>query len=384
MPNVMNWYLIYATVLASSFGLSLVLTGVVRRLAIRWRILDHPSGRKSQKAPVPLLGGVAIVVTFYAVILGSLLLLQPVRGFGSEWLRVHIFDFLGQGHRVRLTGIFAGGFLIFLLGVVDDLKALSPWLKLVGQLVAALVLVWSDMSLKVFSDTWASGWLASILSTGMTIVWVILITNSLNLLDNMDGLSAGVSAIAGLSFFVCALHTEEAFVCVLLMVFVGAVAGFLFHNLNPARIYMGDAGALFCGYILATVTILVTFYNTSTPSRIAVAAPLLALSVPLFDTLSVIYLRWRSGQPIMKASPCHFSHRLVDLGMTPKQAVEFIYLVAAVAGFGAALLRKVDRMGTLIILGQTLGVFLLIVLLMNTANGARKGKSSDGAKEEQE
>jgi UDP-GlcNAc:undecaprenyl-phosphate GlcNAc-1-phosphate transferase len=135
---------------------------------------------------------------------------------------------------------------------------------------------------------------------------------------------------------------------------------------------MGDAGAMFCGYILATVALLGTFYTGEGGSRVAVAAPLLALCVPLFDTLSVVYIRWKRGESIMKGDKRHFSHRLVELGMTPRQAVEFIYLVAAVAGLGAALLPQVGTGGTIIILAQTAGLFLLIVLLMQA--GARKAR----------
>jgi UDP-GlcNAc:undecaprenyl-phosphate GlcNAc-1-phosphate transferase len=175
----------------------------------------------------------------------------------------------------------------------------------------------------------------------------------------------------------CVLPQHEYFVSVLLMVFIGSVAGFLYHNLNPARIFMGDAGAMFCGYILATVALLGTFYTESTPTRIAVVAPLLALCVPLFDTASVIYIRWRRGESIMKGDKRHFSHRLVELGMTPRQAVEFIFLVAGVTGLGGALLGQVGIMGTVVIIAQTAGIFLLIILLM------RAGKTPERPRIEQ-
>ena len=129
--------------------------------------------------------------------------------------------------------------------------------------------------------------------------------------------------------------------------------------------FMGGAGWMFCGFILGSVAVLGTFYTTSSPSRIAIAAPLLALCVFLFDSLSVILIRVRNGESIMKGDKRHFSHRLVELGMTPRQAVEFIFLVAAVTGLGGALLSQVGVSGTLVILGQTIGIFLLIVLLMN-------------------
>jgi len=163
----------------------------------------------------------------------------------------------------------------------------------------------------------------------------------------------------------------DQLVRLLLMLFAGSVGGFLYHNLSPARIFMGDSGSMFTGYFLATVAVLGTFHIQSTPSPVAVAAPILALSVPLFDTMSVIFIRWRKGESIMLGDKRHFSHRLVDLGMSPRQAVEFIFLVAGVVGLGGALLPKLDTQGTVIIIGQTVGVFLLIVLLMNA--GKKKG-----------
>ncbi|HEO70105.1 MAG TPA: undecaprenyl/decaprenyl-phosphate alpha-N-acetylglucosaminyl 1-phosphate transferase, partial [Candidatus Hydrogenedentes bacterium] len=267
----------------------------------------------------------------------------------------------------KLGGMLGGALVVFVLGVIDDLRALRPETKLAGQLVAALLLVVTGVRLDLFIDNpWISG--------AITVGWIVMITNAMNLLDNMDGLSAGVSIIAAFSFFVCVWPHGDAFVCVLLMVFAGSVAGFLYHNLSPARIFMGDAGAMFCGYLLATVAVLGTFHTESTPSRASVAAPVLALGVPLFDTLSVIYIRWRRGESIMKGDKRHFSHRLVDLGMSPRQAVEFIFLVAGVTGLGGALLPQVGLTGTVIILAQTGGVFLLIVLLMNA--GKRSGESN--------
>lgn len=360
-----NWYLIFGYALGVSFLLSIVLTDVVRRLALRWRVLDHPGERKVHQEPVPLLGGVAICATFYVVIIANLLFLVPAQRLGDEWLEANILSFLGSHVRRKLLGILVGGLMVFALGMVDDLRALRPEVKLVGQIAAGLVLVSSGIRIVLFIP---SPFLGGLITLG----WVVMMTNAMNLLDNMDGLSGGVSIIAAFSLSLCLWLQGEAFICVLLMVFAGSVGGFLYHNLNPARIFMGDAGAMFCGYILATVAVLGTFHTEVTQSRVAVAAPLLALSVPIFDTLSVMYIRWRNGESILKGDKRHFSHRLVELGMSSRQAVEFIFLVAAVTGLGAVLLPQVGAIGTAIILGQTAGIFLLIVLLMNA--GKRQGE----------
>lgn len=378
-----NWYLIFAIALTQSFILSLVFTWGVRKLALRWNIVDEPGERKMHRSPIPLLGGVAIYAAFNLTILGDLLFLEIVRDTGFEWLELNVIPFMGD-HAIRgLLGIFAGGFLIFLLGIVDDLKVLSPRLKLVGQIAAAAVLVFSGIRLDVFVpnlvealpftdtlDPYLVSMIGVFISGAITMVWVVMMTNAMNFLDNMDGLCAGVSVIAALSFFLCIFPQGDNFVCVLLMVFAGAAAGFLYHNFNPARIFMGDAGAMFCGYLLATVAVLGTFYSAEGGTRAAVAAPLLALCVPIFDILSVVFIRWRKGESIMMGDKRHFSHRLVELGMTQRQAVEFIYLVAAVTGLGGALLPQLGPGGTMIILGQTAGIFLLIVLLMRTPGRA--------------
>jgi UDP-GlcNAc:undecaprenyl-phosphate GlcNAc-1-phosphate transferase len=373
-----NWYLIFLVALAEAFFISLILTYAMGLLAIRLNIVDNPGERKVHKAPVPLLGGVAIFLTFNLVIGLNLLLLEPAQALGFDWIKTQVLPFLGENTWRPLVGVFAGGLVIFLLGVVDDIKALSPEIKLVGQIVAALILVLSGIRLELFIapvleslpiiQNFSEITLTKIqfgVSACITIFWVVMMTNSMNLLDNMDGLCGGITAISALSFFLCLLPSEEYFLCTLLMVFCGSVTGFLYHNLAPARIFMGDAGAMFCGYLLSTAAVMGTFFYTESDSTgVAVIAPLLALCVPIFDTLSVVWIRWKNGESIMKGDKRHFSHRLVDQGMSERQAVEFIYLVAAITGLGGALLVQLNSFGTVILLLQTIGLFLLIILLM--------------------
>ena len=304
----LNWYLIFAVALVESFVAAILLTELVRRIAVRWNVVDSPGHRKMHDTPVPLLGGIAIFTAFNGVVLINLGLLLQAERFGFEWIEARVLDYFGKDPQQKLAGIFAGGAIIFILGVVDDVKDLSPEVKLVGQITAALVLVTSGVRLDLFI---AAGLetlpvvealsestrhvLAVGISGAATMFWIVLMTNSLNFLDNMDGLCAGVSSIAALSFFLCLLPAEQYFVCVMLVVFAGSMSGFLFHNFSPAKIFMGDAGSMFAGYILATVAVLGTYTRGGAPS-IAIAAPLLALCVPLFDTFSVIYIRWKNGE----------------------------------------------------------------------------------------
>jgi len=360
-------YIPYVYAFALSALVAAGATGLMRHLALRWHILDHPGGRKSHAAPVPLLGGVAIVATVYAVVVLHFAGFVALDRFELADLSRYLRAALGAGGEIKLAGILGGGLIVFALGLLDDLRALRPALKLAGQCCAGLALVIADVRIELFvlSNPWFSG--------AVTIFWVVLLTNALNFLDNMDGLCGGLSLIAAISFFLCVVPFEPL-VRLLLLIFAGTLAGFLYHNLNPARIYMGDAGSMFCGYFLATVAVLGTFHVEGTP-RMAVAAPLLALAVPLFDMAGVVYLRWRAGAPLMEGDQRHFSHRLVQLGMAPRQAVLFIFLVAAIIGLGGALLPRLDTAGTAIILAQTLGVFLLIVLLMKAGRDHGNGST---------
>ena len=352
--------ILYGYLLGVSLALSFALTAVARRLAVKWDILDHPAGRKIHHIPTPLLGGAAIFLTFYIVVLGHLLAAAFTHRFGMEYIERELLGFLGEDGGYKMTGILIGGIMIFALGVVDDMHVLRPRMKLLGQIAVALVLVLFGLRIEIFIFR------DPVTSSLVTMFWVVLIINSMNLLDNMDGLSGGVSVIAAGTFFLCVQPIEdERMVRLLLLIFMGAVGGFLWHNRPPARIFMGDCGAMFNGYFLATVAVVGTFHIEGEGSRIAVVAPVLAMSVPLFDTLSVVYIRVRNGDSIFLGDKRHFSHRLVEVGMSKPLAVGFILMVAAVVGLNGALLPKLDTAGTVIILTQTLGMFLLIVLLMN-------------------
>lgn len=356
---------IYSFAIFISFILSLFLTEIFRQFALSYGILDYPHGRKSHTTPTPLLGGVSIFLTFHISLFIIFLIYLLSADLREALPGSSVFDFLGSGSFQKVLGVLLGGLVIFILGLVDDVTILSPWIKLLGQIVSATILVLCGIRIEMF---YLSNWL---LSSAITILWIVLLTNSLNLLDNMDGLCAGVSFICAMAFFFCIQPYDEFLIRLLLMIFAGSVAGFLFHNIAPAKIFMGDAGSMFCGFFLATVSVIGTFHLEGTPSRVAIFAPVVILSIPLFDTFSVIYLRWKSGQPIMLGDKRHFSHRLVELGMTPKQAVEFIWLVSVITGISAMFLPMLNFKFSLLIVLQVLGIYILIVLLMNAPKNGK-------------
>ena len=292
-----TFMLIFASALVMAIGG----TPLVRRIALRLGVIDQPNARKIHVNPVPLLGGLAI----YGAFIAALLL------FGSRY-RLN-----------ELVGILAGASLMSFLGVWDDRRSLSPLLKLAGQFLAASILVLSGVYIGTFP--WEG------LNIALTLIWVVVVTNAMNLLDNMDGLSGGVGAVAAIFFLLLAAMNDQYLVGALSAALVGACIGFLVYNFNPASIFMGDAGSLFLGFILAAVAIKLRF-----PEGVQIVTwmvPVLILGLPLFDTALVIISRLRRGyNPLTTPGKDHVSHRFVALGYTRREAVMICYLICAGLG----------------------------------------------------
>jgi UDP-GlcNAc:undecaprenyl-phosphate GlcNAc-1-phosphate transferase len=299
----------FMLIFASALVIAIGGTPVMRRIALRLGIIDQPSARKLHVNPVPLLGGVAIYGAFIAAVL-----------------------LFGNRYRLNeLIGILVGASLVSFLGVWDDRRSLSPLLKLVGQILAASILVISGVRIGTFA--WEP------LNIAVTLGWVVVITNAMNLLDNMDGLSGGVGAIAAIFFLLLAAMNDQILVGALSAALVGACLGFLVYNLNPASIFMGDAGSLFLGFILAAVAIKLRF-----PEGVQIVTwmvPVLILGLPLFDTTLVIVSRLRRGlNPLTTPGKDHVSHRLVAMGNTRREAVLICYLVCAGLGVVALFITQ--------------------------------------------
>ncbi len=302
-----TFLLIFASALVMAIGG----TPLIRRVAIRLGVIDEPNARKIHTDPIPLLGGVAI----YGAFIAALLL------FGSRY-RLN-----------ELVSILVGASLMSFLGVWDDRQGLSPLLKLAGQFLAASILVISGVYIGTFP------WEA--LNIALTLLWVVVVTNAMNLLDNMDGLSGGVGAVAAVFFLLLAAMNNQYLVGALSAALVGACLGFLVYNFNPASIFMGDAGALFLGFILAAVAIKLRF-----PEGVQIVTwmvPVLILGLPLFDTAMVIVSRLRRGyNPLTTPGKDHVSHRLVALGYTRREAVLICYLICAGLGIIALFITQAN------------------------------------------
>lgn len=350
----------------------------VRAKAVGLGLVDQPGHRKVHVVPTPLGGGIGIwlgvVGTFavgtvvVAVARGS----EVVRAWLPESVLPHIE---GLWSRVDDLWLLLGaGTVLAVLGLLDDLRGLRWQLRLGLQfLMAGVAVLVLGYELTAFIPVpWVT--------RGLSVLWIVAMINSFNMLDNMDGLSGGVAAIiAGVLGGVMLLSPDpgsglgQIFVAAILFVVLGSLLGFLWHNRPPAKIFMGDAGSYFVGFLVAVATLLATYagYQESRPH--AVLAPLCAMAVPLYDMTTVLWIRVREGRSPFEGDKSHFSHRLVDLGMSKRRAVLTIYLVTLVCGLAALLLGRVDLWAASLVLGIVVCILALINLLERT--GWRRGDS---------
>ena len=310
-----TWGIAFATALV----VALWATPVVGRAARACGIVDKPDGvLKKHKEPVPYLGGVAIFGAFLVGLAASL-------EFRSDVL-----------------GLLLAGAIIVILGLIDDLGALGPWVKLAGQAFAVAVLLKSGIYIKlVLLPLWVQ--------IPLTALWLLAITNAFNLIDIMDGLSAGVAFVAALLLFSVAVMAGRGDSATVLAALAGALLGFLRYNFEPAKIYMGDTGSLFIGLMLGALAMNNSY---TVNNRVAALAPAVILGVPMFDTLFVMYLRWKRGLPVMRGSPDHFALRLRKWRLTTRQTVYMSYAATALLGalaFGMTLVATRAAMGLLVL-----------------------------------
>lgn len=316
--------------------LALISTPAVIKLAFKVGAIDKPNARKVHVKIMPRMGGLAIFIGFAVPAL----------------LALHFSQ--------QFMGLLLGGILILALGIVDDLRDISPKIKLLGQLAGALILVGSGTQVEYLTNPFGGGYFSlGWLSIPVTIFWVVGVTNAVNLIDGLDGLAAGVSAIAAATMGFVALQTDPA-ISVAAFILVGAILGFMPYNFNPARIFMGDSGSLFLGFILAGLSIMGLAKSATVFSLII---PVLILGVPILDTLFAIIRRLMNNQPIFKADKSHLHHCLLASGLNHRQTVLVIWAIHATMSLVAVLLTK---------LTTTQGEMILALVSVLTLVGANK------------
>ncbi len=319
-----NIILVACIAFGASLLISYLLTPYAKKIAYKIGAIDVPKdNRRVHKEPIPRLGGLAIYCAFIVTAL-------VMAVFNSN---VHF--------NTEFVGILIGVTIIVMVGIVDDVKPISAKYKLAAQIVAALIVVKSGVTIDFINFPLInseSGYVFfEALRVPMTIFWIVGITNTVNLIDGLDGLAAGVSAIASLSLAAVAYNTGQYSVAILLVILAGATSGFLPYNFNPAQIFMGDTGSLAIGFLLATISVEGVIKKAAT---IAIAIPVLALGVPIFDTTFAIIRRLLNGRPIMEADKGHLHHRLLDQGLSQRQTVVILYGISIVLGGSAVVLSN--------------------------------------------
>jgi UDP-GlcNAc:undecaprenyl-phosphate GlcNAc-1-phosphate transferase len=331
-----------------------LVTPLVIKLAHRVGAIDVPKdNRRVHKVPTPRLGGIAIFIGFMAAV-----------------LVIFKMD-------TRLISVLAGGVVIVIMGYFDDIKPLSAKVKLLVQIMAAAIVMYGGVKINMVTNPLSYIYEGAdpyirlgIWSYPLTLVWIVGITNAINLIDGLDGLAAGVSTISALTLTVVAIFLDQSYIALLAATLAGATIGFLPYNFNPAKIFMGDTGALFLGYMLSVLSVMGVVKSAA---ALSILVPIFAIGLPIFDTFMAIIRRALSGKPFMEADKGHLHHKLLDIGLSQKQAVLTLYSISAVLGFSAIALVEANL--------KVAGILVLAVFFLASLGvkylGLTRTKTSD-------
>jgi len=325
---MMHSYIDYIVAFILSFAVAILITPLVKKLAIKIGATDQPNKRKIHKDVMPRLGGLAI---FIGVIAGFLYL---------------------KPQSMYMTEVVIGAVIIIIVGILDDRFTLPAQYKFLGQLVAAIVVASSGLLISKLTVPFFGVIYLDYFSYPVTVLWIVAITNAINLIDGLDGLAAGVSSIAMTSILIMAIADSQLVVIALCTILIGSSLGFLVHNFYPAKIFMGDTGALFLGYSISIISMLGLFKNITLFSFII---PIIVLAVPIFDTIFAIIRRFLNKRSIAAPDKLHLHYCLVDLGFSHRAAVLVIYFFSACFGLSAIIFSNATLW---------LSLLILIVLLL--------------------
>lgn len=348
-------FVFYLMGFTGAFALTFMLAPIFIHIAKKHHFLDYPTERKQHRAPTPYLGGVTIYIGFWAIAVLGLSLAatfhDELKDFpGLPFIFFDIVNWLPE-----ILGIFAGGAIVLVLGLLDDRYNLPPLMKFAFQSLAALILLKVGLQVNLVQEL---GWLGY----AITFTWIVLLMNSFNFIDSIDGHCLGIAFISAVFFFLITQIVHQTAVALLVITFAGALFGLLPYNLNPARCFLGDNGSLFIGYMLSVITLLCR-YNTNTYSSVTPFIPILMFGVPIYDIVSVVIVRTFRGIPFWKGDRNHLAHRLVRLGMNEKIAVLASYFIAFTLGLVALLSTQINtQIGKIILTVLFLSVIGIVAL----------------------
>jgi UDP-GlcNAc:undecaprenyl-phosphate GlcNAc-1-phosphate transferase len=337
---------------------------VVRKLAVRRGFVAHPSPDRYHGRIVPLGGGIAIFVTIAVIIVTGIATLKflVVPGylhFLGESATTYAKDFMDKSGQLAI--ILLGAAVLFLLGLQDDRRHLGPFFKLGVQFAVAIIAAsFGEVRVELFIQN-------RIVTSLLSAVWIVLIINAFNFLDNMDGLAAGIATIASCVLLAAAAISDQVFVSGLAIILIGTLLGFLVFNFPPAKIFAGDAGSLVVGFFVALLTLRTTYHHEAQPGALyPVFLPALVMAVPLYDFVSVTMLRIMQGKSPFIGDTQHFSHRLKRHGFTDTQTVLTLYLATLCTGLGATFLYQVNLIGAILIFAQTFMILAVVAIFETT------------------
>jgi len=349
----------------AALGCSALLTALVRQWAIKTDFVARPRADRYHRSVIALGGGIAIFWTIALFLLAGAIIVKFALApghlpFVSESILQHTDGFIKM--LPKLMVVVAASAILHFTGLWDDKKNLGPWLKLGLQFAAAIIAaVFADIRVEMFIEN-------KLITTTLSVFWIVLMINAFNFLDNMDGASAGIALIATAVLTAAAIRSGQVFVTGMAAVFAGALAGFLLFNFPPAKIFMGDCGSMVVGFFVALLTLRTTYYDPQADTSLySVFMPAIVMAVPLYDFISVTGLRISQGKSPMVGDTQHFSHRLRRRGLSDRQVACVLYLATLCTGLGAVALHEADALGAVLIAAQTLMILLIIAVFEGTA-----------------
>jgi len=356
----------YLGLIAIAAAVTLLLTPLARALGLRYGIVAHPGGRSVHAGDVPRTGGIALFAGV-SVALGVQVLGERYLGWGGGLL----------GAERSMLGVFASLVAIFVVGLIDDIYSLKPGPKFLGQTFAALIAVLAGLRIEFIGNPFGGGLVQlGLVGIPVTVLYFVAFANIINLVDGLDGLAAGVTAIAGTSLLVLAAQGSFLEAAALAAALVGACLGFLRYNFYPASIFMGDSGSNFLGFVLAAVSLLGVMKSVA---AIALIVPLIIVGVPIFDTASAIVRRLRHGRPIQEPDRGHIHHRLLGRGFDQRQTVLIIYLWSAALAVGAYAVRYAPDIIKVVTFAVLVGLSAFMAYWLGLYEAAHHHDGSSGS-----